>query len=291
MDLSKIKQNLPKLKAGLITAVLITSFSIPGYACKTDMNTHSPRQATYTSNAKGQDYFLMVRKMFFERWANYNGGKQNKPRRTPYTKPTSKVTSTQKPAATPTLKTTPTLTSTIKPTPTLAPTIKPTPTLVTTIKPTHTLVPTIRPTPTLVPSATSITVTDGMSIEEKALLDLVNQARVAANLKPLEYDLAVASVAMLKAKDIVDNNYFSHTSPTYGSPFDMMKKFGIKYAYAGENIAAGYSTVQDVFDGWMNSPGHKANILNQNFTYCGFGIVNGGPYGGKSWVQMFISKP
>ena len=81
-----------------------------------------------------------------------------------------------------------------------------------------------------------------------------------------------------------DNQYFSHTSPTYGSPFDMMKRFGIAYRTAGENIAMGYQTPEAVVDGWMNSDGHRANILNASFTQIGVGYVADGHY----WTQMFI---
>lgn len=156
-----------------------------------------------------------------------------------------------------------------------------------TVNPSYPIFDPPKPSPTKAPSSTS----GSISEDEKALLDLVNKARLEANLKPLEYDIELAHVAMTKAKDMVDNNYFDHISPAYGSPFDMMKSFGIKYGYAGENIATGYANVQDVFNGWMNSPGHKANILNEKFTHCGFGIANGGKYGGKTWVQMFIGKP
>ncbi|HVI42636.1 MAG TPA: CAP domain-containing protein, partial [Anaerovoracaceae bacterium] len=84
-----------------------------------------------------------------------------------------------------------------------------------------------------------------------------------------------------------NNNYFAHQSPTYGSPFDMMKQFGISYSYAGENIAEGQRTPAEVMDGWMNSPGHKANIMNTSYTEIGVGYVtnsNGNSY----WVQEFI---
>ena len=84
-----------------------------------------------------------------------------------------------------------------------------------------------------------------------------------------------------------DKNYFSHTSPTYGSPFDMMKSFGIKYRAAGENIAKGYRTPESVMDGWMNSPGHKANIMSPDFTEIGVGYVTDSR-GTGYWVQMFI---
>lgn len=86
-----------------------------------------------------------------------------------------------------------------------------------------------------------------------------------------------------------DNNYFSHTSPNYGSPFQMMQDFGIKYSNAGENIAGGQKTPQEVMDAWLNSSGHRANILNKNFTQLGVGYAKGGSYG-YYWVQMFI-KP
>jgi len=94
-------------------------------------------------------------------------------------------------------------------------------------------------------------------------------------------------VAEKKAEDLRDNHYFDHNSPVYGSPFDMMKQFGISYTAAGENIAKGQRTPAEVMNGWMNSSGHRANILNSNFTEIGVGYVtdeNGTGY----WVQHFI---
>ena len=82
------------------------------------------------------------------------------------------------------------------------------------------------------------------------------------------------------------NNYFSHTSPVYGTPFQMMKNFGISYKSAGENIAKGQATPQAVVNAWMNSSGHRANILNKSYTRIGVGYVANGRY----WTQMFISK-
>ena len=87
---------------------------------------------------------------------------------------------------------------------------------------------------------------------------------------------------------MVDSNYFSHTSPTYGSPFDMMKNFGIKYKAAGENIA-GNSSNSGAVNAWMNSEGHRANILSNNFNYTGIAVVKSPKYG-KIFVQMFIGK-
>jgi len=119
---------------------------------------------------------------------------------------------------------------------------------------------------------------------EQKVVDLVNQARKSNGLKPLTINWQLARVARYKAQDMHDKHYFSHTSPTYGSPFDMMKAFGITYRSAGENIAMGYTTPQSVFDGWMNSPGHRANILNASYTQIGVGFFEEGYY----WSQMFI---
>lgn len=86
---------------------------------------------------------------------------------------------------------------------------------------------------------------------------------------------------------MVDNNYFSHTSPTYGSPFEMLKQFNIQYTAAGENIAQGQRTAEQVVNSWMDSPGHRRNILSQKFTQIGIGLArdeNETP----SWVQMFV---
>lgn len=128
----------------------------------------------------------------------------------------------------------------------------------------------------------------GVSKDEQVLLDLVNKARADAGVGPLQFDEELMKVARLKAKDMVDNNYFSHQSPTYGSPFDMMRQFGISFKTAGENIA-GNRTVEGAFKAWMNSEGHKKNILNAGFNYTGIGIVDSPKYG-KMLVQQFIGK-
>jgi uncharacterized YkwD family protein len=123
---------------------------------------------------------------------------------------------------------------------------------------------------------------------EKEVVNLVNAERAKAGLPALKNNTELSNVARLKSQDMIDKKYFSHTSPTYGSPFNMMKKFGIKYSTAGENIASGYSTAKAVVDGWMNSPGHRANILSKSFTEIGVGLAkssNGTYY----WTQMFIN--
>lgn len=121
--------------------------------------------------------------------------------------------------------------------------------------------------------------------DEQAMLNLINKERAAAGLKPLTMDAALTQIARAKAKDMVDNNYFSHTSPTYGSPFDMMKNNGVVYHYAGENLA-GASDVNTAHANLMNSPGHKANILKPEYTKVGIGVVSGSKYG-KIFVQEF----
>ena len=132
------------------------------------------------------------------------------------------------------------------------------------------------------------TQTTTMTADEKEVFDLINKQRTANGLTALKMDSEVQRVARIKAQDMVNNNYFSHTSPTYGSPFDMLKSFKISYKTAGENIA-GNSSNSGAVDAWMNSSGHKANILNGNFNYTGVGVVTGSKYG-KIYVQMFIGK-
>lgn len=124
---------------------------------------------------------------------------------------------------------------------------------------------------------------------EQQMVDLVNQERTKRNLKPLIVDWEVARVARIKSQDMVDNNYFSHNSPIYGSPFKMLTDFAIKYVYAGENIAAN-SSVEKAHTSLMNSEGHRNNILNTNFTHIGIGIVESPKYG-YMFTQQFISKP
>ncbi|MCF6408948.1 SafA/ExsA family spore coat assembly protein [Pseudalkalibacillus salsuginis] len=124
---------------------------------------------------------------------------------------------------------------------------------------------------------------------EAQIVDLVNQERAKHGLHPLKANWELARVARYKSKDMLQNNYFSHTSPTYGSPFTMMRNFGISYRTAGENIAAGQPTAQAVMKAWMNSDGHRKNILSNNFYEIGVGYAEGGSYG-HYWTQMFITR-
>ena len=118
------------------------------------------------------------------------------------------------------------------------------------------------------------------------VIRLTNLKRTQNGLKPLTAYWELNRVAQYKAQDMRSKNYFSHTSPTYGSPFDMIKAFGISYRSAGENIAKGQSTPAQVVEAWWNSSGHRANILNSSYTHIGVGYVADGKY----WVQMFIGR-
>lgn len=137
-------------------------------------------------------------------------------------------------------------------------------------------------------NTSSSTETSNMNSDEKEVFDLINKQRTNNGLAALKNDSEVQRVTRIKAQDMVDNNYFSHTSPTYGSPFDMLKSFKISYKTAGENIA-GNSSNSSAVTAWMNSSGHKANILNSNFNYTGIGVVSNPKYG-KMYVQLFIGK-
>lgn len=118
------------------------------------------------------------------------------------------------------------------------------------------------------------------------ILSLVNRERAANGLSALTLDAKLSAAAQAKAEDMYNKGYFSHTSPTYGSPFDMMKSFGISYRTAGENIAKGQKTPSAVMSAWMNSEGHRKNILGSAYTKLGVGYVNAG--GTTYWVQLFV---
>ena len=113
---------------------------------------------------------------------------------------------------------------------------------------------------------------------------MVNAYRAQYGLSALTADWELARVARYKSQDMHDRGYFAHNSPTYGTPFDMIRSFGLSYRTAGENIAKGYATPQAVVNGWMNSSGHRANILNASFTKIGVGYVADG----HIWTQLFI---
>ncbi len=124
---------------------------------------------------------------------------------------------------------------------------------------------------------------------QNRVVALTNVERARYNLPPLKMNTSLQRMARIKSEDMRNKNYFDHHSPTFGSPFDMMKSFGIPYTYAGENIAAGQQTPEAVVKAWMNSPGHRANILKREYTQIGCGVAMGGSYR-VYWTQEFIRQ-
>ncbi len=125
-----------------------------------------------------------------------------------------------------------------------------------------------------------------VSAFEQKVVELTNQERSKYGVPALKHDVELSKVARVKSSDMKAKGYFAHNSPTHGSPFDMMKQFGITYRSAGENIAMGQRSPEEVVKAWMNSEGHRKNILNSSFTHIGVGYVAEGNY----WTQMFIGK-
>lgn len=154
-------------------------------------------------------------------------------------------------------------------------------------QPSHAVTPkTVQQQPVKVSQPQTTQAASTLSANEQKVLDLTNQERAKNGLQALKVDVTLSKMAHEKSRDMSVNGYFSHTSPTYGSPFDMMKKFGITYSYAGENIAMGQKTPEEVVNAWMNSEGHRKNILDPNYKFIGVGYVSQGNY----WTQDFIGK-
>ncbi|TKI66856.1 hypothetical protein FC756_14060 [Lysinibacillus mangiferihumi] len=150
-------------------------------------------------------------------------------------------------------------------------------------KPTNQQNNTTTPPPT---TSNPTTTTSDVNAFEQEVVKLTNAERTKAGLKALQTDDKLMAAAREKSQDMQSKKYFSHTSPTFGSPFDRMKALGITYKSAGENIAQGQRSPQEVVQAWMDSPGHRANILNANYTHIGVGYVKSGNY----WTQQFIQK-
>ena len=127
-------------------------------------------------------------------------------------------------------------------------------------------------------------ISGSVSEYERRVVELVNAERAAMGLSALKINTELCDVAREKSRDMQQNGYFSHNSPTYGSPYDMLRSFGISYNTAGENIAMGYQSPERVVEGWMNSAGHRANILNASYIEIGVGHISNGNY----WTQLFI---
>ncbi|WP_336046624.1 CAP domain-containing protein [Solibacillus ferritrahens] len=135
-------------------------------------------------------------------------------------------------------------------------------------------------------TATTNTTTNQVSAFEEKVVELTNVERTKNGLNALQIDRPLMAAAREKSQDMKNNNYFSHTSPTFGSPFDRLKALNISYKAAGENIAKGQKSPEQVVEAWMNSAGHRANILDKNFTHIGVGYVKDG----HIWTQQFIKK-
>ncbi|MTI69639.1 MAG: SafA/ExsA family spore coat assembly protein [Firmicutes bacterium] len=122
---------------------------------------------------------------------------------------------------------------------------------------------------------------------ENEVIRLVNIERSKHGLEMLKGNWQLSRCARYKSKDMVNNNYFAHYSPVYGSPFKMMENFGLKFTAAGENIAKGQQSPKQVMNSWMNSPGHRNNILSPSFSEIGVGLAKD-KYGTYHWTQMFM---
>ncbi len=127
------------------------------------------------------------------------------------------------------------------------------------------------------------------AIYSGVLVDLANEDRIENSLQPLKINPVLESAAELKAQDMALKGYFAHYGPDGSAPWDWMKKAGYEFIYAGENLAIDFTDSEDVDDAWMNSPTHKANILNPKYTEVGIATIKG-KYNGRNTiyvVQMF----
>ena len=142
--------------------------------------------------------------------------------------------------------------------------------------------------PATTPSLPTIPAVTSLTADEQQMVDMINQERTAAGVPPLKVDFRLVSVGQAKANDMKTNNYFDHTSPTYGSPWAMMQQEGLTVNWAGENIA-GNDSVSGTMSALMQDPAHKANILDPRFTAVGIGISYGTAYG-NIYVQEFLQE-
>ncbi len=137
-------------------------------------------------------------------------------------------------------------------------------------------------------TTTPDTTTSAYSAFQDEVLRLTNIERVKVGAVALQANTKLSEVATLKSEDMINNNYFSHSSPVYGSPFEMMASFGLTFIKAAENIAWGQITPEEVVTDWMNSEGHKKNILNGDYTHIGIGVAKDSS-GRYYWTQMFMT--
>ncbi len=143
--------------------------------------------------------------------------------------------------------------------------------------------------PNLIYPGQKVNIPEGAPLRslEQEVIRLINVERGKQGLPALTENWELSRVARYKSQDMIDKNYFAHQSPTYGSPFTMMQSFGLRFSAAAENIAYGQRTAAEVVKAWMNSPGHRANILSRSYRFTGVGAAkksNGTLY----WTQMFM---
>ncbi len=178
--------------------------------------------------------------------------------------------------------------TTVTPAPVPVPAPVPAPAPVPTPAPAPIPVPAPAPAPTPVPTVSGIPILTQITADEQLMVNMINQERIAAGVSPVKLDLRLASVGRAKANDMKVNNYFSHTSPTYGSPWAMMQEVGITVRWAGENLS-GNKSVAGSMASLMQSPGHRANILDPRFTHVGVGIAYGSA-NGNLYAQEFLQQ-
>lgn len=129
--------------------------------------------------------------------------------------------------------------------------------------------------------------TNNLKEMESEVIRLVNNERERMGISPLRENSELSRVARIKSEDFINNNYFTHNSPIYGTPFEMLNNFKIPFTAAAENIASGQKTPTEVMQTWMNSPGHRSNILNETFNQIGVGVARDNS-GTLYWTQLFI---
>ncbi len=188
------------------------------------------------------------------------------------------VTCTPAPTSVPTAEPAPETTSVPTQEPTIMPTVQPTaaPTAAPTATPTAKPVPTAMPKPTkpavtTPPSTGDDYTTPSISVQEENAFILLNQDRIANGLSALKLDPVLCEIARAKSRDMHENHYFAHTSPTYGSASDMLRYFGYSFQSVGENIAH-HATIEKAQAAFMSSTGHRRNILGSQWTKVGIGV-------------------
>lgn len=132
------------------------------------------------------------------------------------------------------------------------------------------------------PSKPASNSTTAPTPQSSGILGLINQARLENGLNALVYNSSLNSAAKSKSQDMLDKNYFSHTSPDGVSDFDFLRAVGYSFRFAGSNIAKGSFSEASVFNAWMNSAGHRANILNSNAREFGYGVAG-------QYYTMFVA--